>query len=287
MVAPVRSGEDMTWQDEWSKAHDRSPLNVTAENESRWKRYWNACAEQYGRDVDAEAHLYQAVVDHLLREGRLCPTDSVLDVGCGPGTYTIPMAQHALCVMGLDPAEGMIHELSGRADEKRLTNVEGTVARWDEFGIGGFDLVVSALSPAASNSEGLMKMGSTSKRDCCYIAPARGKEMNARNDLWERVVGEFRPSFAYDIKYPFNILIEAGERPDLKHISASVETEVDADVAISNFQTYFEIFTEMDDEKRAVIRDFVLDRSEYGIFRKKAKKVLAVMTWSPAHGSRA
>jgi SAM-dependent methyltransferase len=256
-------------------------LKVTPENESKWERYWSICAAQYGHDVEAERSLYQAVIDHLVREGRLRPTDSVLDIGCGPGTYTIPLARYSRRVVGLDSAQGMIDELTGRASAKLTTNVEGVTGRWEDMSGADFDLVLSALSPAVSDAESLMKMGSVTRRDCCYIAPALGEEMKTRNELWEIVVGEFRPSHAYDVKYPLNILMENGQRPDLKFLSSSFDTAVDANTVISNFQTYFEIFTEMNDEKRAIIKDHILDRSHDGVFRKKGKKVLAVLTWSP------
>jgi hypothetical protein len=175
----------------------------------------------------------------------------------------------------------MIDELIRRASAQRLTNVKGVVGRWEDLRTGDFDLVLSALSPAVSDAENLMRMGSVTKRDCCYITAALGEEMKTRNELWEKVVGEFRPSSAYDVKYPLNVLMENGQRPDLKFISASFDTAVDANAAISNFQTYFEIFTEMDDVKRTLIKEFILDRSHDGIFHRKGRKVLAVMTWSP------
>lgn len=271
----------MSWEEEWARAHRSSPLKVTPENEGRWKRYWSVCSAQYGHDVEAERSLYQAIIDHLVREERLCPTDSVLDIGCGPGTYTIPLAKHSRYVVGLDSAQGMIDELSARASAKGITNIEGITGRWEDMRGIDFDLVLSALSPAVSDAESLMRMGSVTRRDCCYITAALGEEMRTRNELWERLVGEFCPSHAYDVKYPLNILLENGQRPDLKFISASFDTAVDANIVIANFQVYFEIFTDMNDEKRATIRDHILDRSQGGIFHQKGRKVLAVLTWSP------
>ncbi|MDW5563941.1 MAG: methyltransferase domain-containing protein [Methanomassiliicoccus sp.] len=273
----------MSWKEEWARAHRLSPLKVTPENESRWERYWSICAAQYGRDSEADTRLYQAVIDHLVREGRLRSTDSVLDIGCGPGTYTIPLARHSRHVLGLDSAHGMIVEMTRKSSAQRMTNVEGIVGRWEDLSTGEFDLVLSALSPAVRNAEGLMKMGAASKRDCCYITAALGDEMKTRNDLWERVVGEFRPSHAYDIKYPFNILLEDGQRPDLKHISASFDMVADANVVIANFQAYFEIFTMMTEEKKAIINDYILDQSHNGIFHMHGRKILAVMTWAPVN----
>ena len=271
----------MLWKDEWSRAHEQSPLKVTPENEGRWERYWNVCAAQYARDVESEAPLYRQVIDRLVREGRLRPTDNVLDIGCGPGTFTIPIAYCSRHVVGLDSAAGMIAELASKASMRRLANVEGLPGKWEDFQACDFDLVVSALSPAVCDAEALLKMEKASKRDCCYVTASPGDEMRTRNELWEMVVGDYRPSHAYDVKYALNVLMENGARPDLKHVSAAIEMTVDAEVAISNYQTYFEIFTQMNDEKKGIIKDYIDDRSEDGLLHRKVKKALAVVTWSP------
>jgi len=273
------AGAAMSWEEEWSKAHEASPLKVTTENEAKWERYWSICAEQYGRDVEADRALYEAVVDHLVREGRLRTTDAVLDIGCGPGTYTIPLAQRARLVVGLDSAPGMIEELNRRASAQGLKNVRGTVGRWEDMDGSDSDLVVCVLSPAVRDAKALLRMLSVSRRDCCYITAALGEEMRTRNELWQKVVGEFRPSNAYDVRFPLNILMERGLRPDLKHVSADFNTAARADVVISNYQAYFEIFTEMNEEKRTIVKDHILDRSENGLFHRKGRKVLAVITW--------
>ena len=271
----------MSWEEEWSLAHRRSPLRVTPENEARWRRYWDVCAGQYGREVEAEESLYERVVDHLVHEGRLRPTDEVLDIGCGPGTYTIPLARRAQRVVGLDSASGMILELTRRASAQGLGNVSGRTALWEDVEGESYDLVVSALSPAVRDGAALLRMGRCSRRDCCYITASSGEEMRIRNELWEKVVGEFRPSSAYDVKYPLNILLEKEERPDLRFLSARVSLDCDAQELIRNYQVYFEIFTIMDQEKRQAIADHILERSEGGRFRKQVRKVLAVLCWSP------
>jgi len=35
----------------------------------------------------------------------------------------------------------------------------------------------------------------------------------------------------------------------------------------------------MNEEKRTIVKDHILDRSENGLFHRKGRKVLAVITW--------
>lgn len=269
------------WAEEWARAHEASPLKVTPENESKWENYWSVCAPQYAAEVEADAGLYQAIIDHLVQEGRLRQDDDVMDVGCGPGTYTIPLARKCHKVVGLDSAPGMVEETVRRARQSGLHNVTGKIGRFDDVLPNNYDLVLTALSPAVRDAEALVRMGISTRRDCCYITAALGEEMKNRNELWEKVVGKFLPSWAYDIKFPLNVLLENGERPDLKFVSAMSDTVCEPNVAITNFQCYFGIFTEMNEGKRRIVEEYVLDRCEDGKFRKKARKSLAVMTWSP------
>jgi len=50
--------------------------------------------------------LFQTIIDHhTSTDGKL---DTLLDVGCGPGTTALALAPHFKHVLGLDPSEGMI-----------------------------------------------------------------------------------------------------------------------------------------------------------------------------------
>jgi SAM-dependent methyltransferase len=50
--------------------------------------------------------VYQAVIDHYTSSGG--QFDTLLDVGCGPGTAASTLASHFAHALGIDPSEGMI-----------------------------------------------------------------------------------------------------------------------------------------------------------------------------------
>jgi SAM-dependent methyltransferase len=85
-----------------------------------------------------------ALFEHLLAcipgRGRL------LDIGCGPGTLAIPLADHFAEVTALDPSAPMI-EAGKAADAGRHANIAWTLGRAEDFeDEAGFDLVTAGTS---------------------------------------------------------------------------------------------------------------------------------------------
>jgi SAM-dependent methyltransferase len=83
---------------------------------------------------------------------RLAPPDSrVLEVGCGPGRLSIPLARLGLEVTGLDLDPAMIERAASNAerafdrDDRRPSFVVGDAASL-AFPDGSFDVVVSTMS---------------------------------------------------------------------------------------------------------------------------------------------
>lgn len=72
----------------------------------------------------------------------------LLDVGCGPGTVTLPLAGHFQEVVGLDADEGMIQEAGRLAAERGVVNASWVRGRAEQLpaGLGDFRLVTFAAS---------------------------------------------------------------------------------------------------------------------------------------------
>lgn len=61
------------------------------------------------------------------------PRDTVVDVGCGPGYFTLPLAKFLINgkVIALDVSDEMIEACQSRLDEARMGNVE--ILKCDEY----------------------------------------------------------------------------------------------------------------------------------------------------------
>lgn len=88
--------------------------------------------------------LFENIVEHyhLAGQGRL------LDLGCGTGEITIPLAPHFKEAIGLDPEEEMLNEAMRKAAEENVRNIVWMRARAEEIGppMGMFRLTTMGVS---------------------------------------------------------------------------------------------------------------------------------------------
>jgi ubiquinone/menaquinone biosynthesis C-methylase UbiE len=77
-------------------------------------------------------------IDHVISAFGLGARDRVLDLGCGPGTLTVPFAQVAGEVLAMDPDPGMLAEGRRQATAAGLTSIE-----WREAGSRELDQVAA------------------------------------------------------------------------------------------------------------------------------------------------
>jgi trans-aconitate methyltransferase len=85
-----------------------------------------------------------ALIDEIVAHFKLDGTGRLLDLGCGPGTLTLPLAPHFLDVVAVDLQTEMIEE----ARKSGAPNVEWHVMRAEDVpsGFGRFDLVTCGSS---------------------------------------------------------------------------------------------------------------------------------------------
>ncbi len=110
----------------------------------------------------------EAVYDFL--GGVLRPRHKVLEVGCGTGNYTVPVARRCAEVIALDSSPEMLQYLRDLLLQKDLSNVETRPGRLpDKLGArrGEFDgaLVVGVLNYAENLEESLRALVSALKPD--------------------------------------------------------------------------------------------------------------------------
>ncbi|WP_231863009.1 class I SAM-dependent methyltransferase [Methanobacterium formicicum] len=193
--------------------------------------------------------------EKLLNRIELDSNDSVLDIGCGNGVITIPLAQKAIKVTAMDISSKMLEILKKNAKNSDLNNINTCNRRIEdvtEEDVGKHDVVVASrsLNGVSDIGKELEKINNIAKKSV-YLTL-----WGADNRRFEREMAQLlgRESHRHpDYIYVYNILHDLG-------IYANVE------MLESNTRNYYSNVEEALDRLRWRIGD--LNKDEESILRE-------------------
>ncbi|MDO9533985.1 MAG: class I SAM-dependent methyltransferase [Bacillota bacterium] len=104
-------------------------------DDSKGTSAWDKRAGHFNRKVSGEdgSARTNTILKFLREEGALYPGMKIIDVGSGPGSVTMLLAETAGEVYALDPAVKMLTILQEKAREKGINNLHTVQARWQEI----------------------------------------------------------------------------------------------------------------------------------------------------------
>lgn len=125
-------------------------------NDIKWNEFWaEKLSNKKDKDWDKAAPGFyrrtkkEDYNDALFDKLILNKDDTVLDVGCGEGSVTIPLAKRVKKVMGLDSSPKMLEYLEKRANDNDIDNIECNLKPIEDISydeIGDMDVVVCSRS---------------------------------------------------------------------------------------------------------------------------------------------
>lgn len=117
--------------------------------------------------------------------GKIEPSDEVLDMGCGTGRFTIPLAQKARKVTGLDLSAAMIAKAREKAEQAGL-NVDFRESDMENmpFEDNSFDAIVCMLALMHIPLESRQKVFLEASR---VLKPGGSMVISVKNAIFERL----------------------------------------------------------------------------------------------------
>lgn len=108
------------------------------------RRRWTRRAQSWNDGVASNPGL-SATIDAVVAEAGDASGMTVLDMGCGSGQLTIPIARHADHVIAVDVSAAMIELLRENLGREGLANVSGRVGALESLALppSSLDIVVS------------------------------------------------------------------------------------------------------------------------------------------------
>jgi SAM-dependent methyltransferase len=207
---------------------------------------------------------------------------TLLDIGCGTGTYPLAMADQFHRVEGVDVSQEMVSIANRKAEERGASNAEFRVCDWTSVKtsqLGKFNVVTARLTPAVATPEGFAKMMSVAGGWCFYAGyVSRG------NPMWDeiyRITGK-----RGDVTEPqrllnaIEVLWKAGRRPKLEYIAEHRARTLTAEEARTMYVEGAKGFSELTGEQEKEIREAIDSRIEDGVFRDTSDPVIGVVCWN-------
>ena len=201
---------------------------------------------------------------------------SALDLGCGPGEFTLEMARRGVSVTALDPAVNMLDILREKL-EAEPPDIRGRVqivqADWLDVDLDdlnyrqSFDLVFASMSPGVKDGRSLQKTLAASKK-YVFISKFAGPRLypSVAAILQQERGMDLQQVNHMDIIFPFNWLYAGGYKPELSFYSYSRTVSEAPEEAKREIINHIRSFVEIDDRITEKVSDYVEGHTKDGIF---------------------
>jgi ubiquinone/menaquinone biosynthesis C-methylase UbiE len=144
-------------------------------------------ADEYDRRIPGRTPVDRRFTDSEMTFllNRVSPGDTVLDMGCGTGRFTVPMAELGAEVTGFDLSPSMLAQLHATARDRgqEVETCEGDMAHLP-FDDGTFDVVTSMLALMHIPIEDRQRVFLEAAR---VLKPGGRFLLGVKNELFERM----------------------------------------------------------------------------------------------------
>ena len=197
-----RKNKDM--KGDWNELWNNTLQKLPKKNSISWDNVAPKFKKQRGKNDYPKK---------LLEKIKLEPSDTVLDIGCGSGIITLPLAQKAKKVTALDISRKMLQLLEENAAEEGLTNIDPLNRRLEDVilnkDIEPHDVVVASRSlNGVYNIKHVLEEINKIAKKYVYITLWGANSITFQNEISKIIGREFHEHPTYI--YAYNMLYELG-----------------------------------------------------------------------------
>ncbi|MGN1362458.1 MAG: class I SAM-dependent methyltransferase [Methanobrevibacter sp.] len=267
----IKSPEDIDWEYFWGKQLERKKDR---------KKDWNKAAPHFHK-----SNLRDDYKTALLKKiDILSKNDTVLDIGCGEGTITIPIAKKVKSVTGIDSAENMLRILNEKCDKENIDNVNTILKPIEEIryeDIGNYDAVVASrsLNSIIPIKETLKEINKIANK-YVFITLFGPENWKLEREFQEYIGNDPKDFPAYT--YLINILYNMGIYANVERMNIKSHREYDTiEDAMDNGKFRVDLLNDEEIEKLKVYLNKVLkkDPKTKKLYNKKDKADWILIWW--------
>lgn len=242
-------------------------------DELKWDEFWVdelKQKEDRGKDWDKAAASFQKRAkkddyhEALFSKLILDENDSVLDLGCGEGSITLPLAKKVRRVTGVDSSVKMLELLNERAEEQGIDNVETILKPLEDITleeIGSHDVVLASRSlngiiPIKETLETIDKIANK----YVFITLFGPENWKIEGDFNEYIGKENKHFPGHN--YLFNILFNMGIYANVERLDIKAYREYDSiEEAMDNGKFRLDLLNDEEKDKLKEYLEKILTRN--------------------------
>jgi SAM-dependent methyltransferase len=245
--------------------------------------FWDTRAKRFARRLPVSS----VAGDPLYRRLRQATgrRSTVLDVGAGPGRFTLALAPHVAAVTAVDPAGRMLDLCRRQARTLGLSNVETVHARWEAADVAPADVAFSSyvvtLVPDAARFLAKLDAAAT-ERAFLYLGAYTADAI--MDPLWRHFHGTSRkpgPTYLDAV----DVLRELGYKPEVEVVEVATRGRFKSVAeAAKDYrdQLCLPDTPEVRKELRGLLAHWLIRRGDSLAAPLKTVPA-AVISWSPRH----
>jgi SAM-dependent methyltransferase len=247
----IENENDIDWEELWTRKMDKKG--------DRGKD-WSKAAVKYSERASKDNYTEQLISKMILDK-----KDTVLDLGCGEGSVTIPLSKEVANVTAIDATEKMLEILNEKIKEENINNIKTIQDDINDVNFekyGNFDVVVASrvVNGIKSPREVFSNLNEIANK-YVFITLFGPNNWRLEKDFYEYIGKEYTGAPSYTIL--INLLAEMGIYANVVNLDVGpVRTYHNIDEALDNGKWNLAKFTE---EEQAKLPDFlneILKRDE-------------------------
>ena len=178
-------------------------------------RNWDEIALKFGKWIENDDY-----PEKLINKIILEKSDTVLDLGCGEGTISIPLAKKSSNLTALDLSKKMLEQVAEKADDEGLANIKTIkldLKEADVNNVGHHDVVISSRSfNSILSPKKLLKNLNEIANKYVFIT-LFGPENKKHEGIVAELLNKERKTYPH-YSYIFNLLVNMGISPNSENL---------------------------------------------------------------------
>lgn len=269
------------WEKTWAKVRGEAFLSKSqTRHPRRWSAFYDRVAESWSAMTGERKELEERIVEELFTQGAIGSGQKALELGCGPGDYSLLLSERGVKVTALDASAAMVEVLRKRAQVSGIRGLKILHKDWEDLPPRSrFHLVLAAGFPQVLSPSGIARLESFSRTWCALILGSGDDPFPFRIRLWKRIMGVEPVQRKSSLLCLIHYLWLSGRRPHFRPFDQEVTLSIPEEQAVVFYREYFSIFSKKGEKTERAIREVLSPFLHQGRIRCRGKREVVLVFW--------